>query len=605
MCPLRPILHPLFALCLFLFYTACGGGGGGTPASDTTSEAVSAAALDDTVTDETLLADDFLDDLAADGAVYAASVSAASVAGGAVADEVVAMAAEGEAVEPVAWGRRRIDPPERTIIIDQQGDVAHVTVATQITGELWVDTTDDGVRNPGSKPFAHTLHRSATYQRSGGGWHLTAISPTDMPLADTTRQNVHIERVTASHAAGVIAEITDPTLELAVDDLPTLRVGDTIVVSAQVAHDPGSEWTPDTFVYLHHDGRRDRMLDDGLNGDEHAGDGIYSHLYTLSNQVGRHFAVVDALDSATLQNETDDDYAAHGWGIPYRVAGGTTGGDEAEVRALVESEGWLRPLTPMDRLNVAGGETSSGDTALLPEHWGRRQAGEHTRTVTVEIAGGVADVTIHTRWLGRLYVDTSFDDHLNPGVKPTDETAVHHLRYVKVGGSWRLDALSLGAIDLTEAANQTVAITAITLQRGQGTPYEITDPQEFYPVGDGLFTVAVGEQVTVTATVENTTTSGLTPPTFLFLHAGHDRQRMVDDGTHGDALAGDGVFTAVFTVGPARGHQRLVVDGLDSLTLQNEFDNDYNANRWVAPYRVARPSVVDHLPFKPHHGKNH
>ena len=142
-------------------------------------------------------------------------------------------------------------------------------------------------------------------------------------------------------------------------------------------------------------------------------------------------------------------------------------------------------------------------------------------------------------------------------------------------------------------------ITGITLDKGDGTVQEITDPAALYQVADGLFTVAVGDPVTVTATVDNTTASGLIPDTFLFAHLDHRRTRMFDDGTHGDAIAGDGVFTAQVTVGPQRGRNRLVVDALDSLTLQNQNDDDYNANRWIVPLRVTKPSLVGHLPFVP------
>lgn len=594
MVPLRPIVHWLFATLFLVPLVACGGGGGGGSATDPATEAaVSAASLDDTVSGETLLADDLLDDQALDGAVYTASVSAASIG-----DVAIAQAIDGEAVLPVAWGRRRIGPPDRTVTVDQQGDIAHVAVETQVEGNLFVDTTDDGVRNPGSKPFAHTLHRAATYERVDGHWALASISPTDMPMTDTSRQTVHIERLTATRDGEVLLDVTDPTRELPVAEVPLLTPGDTVVVAAEVAHDPGSVWTPDTFVFLHHDGVRDPMHDDGLDGDAVAGDRIYSRSYTIGDHVGRRFAVVDAIDSATLQNESSDDYAAHGWGVPYRVVGADVDPEQARIRAMVESEGWLAPLVPMDRLQVAADETSAGDdTAILPAHWGRRPIGTRTRSISIEIAGGVADVAVTTHWLGRLYVDTSFDGRFNPGAKPTDETAVHSLRYENDGSGWQLAALSLGEIDLTDATRQSVAITGMTITKGDGTVHEITDPAALHRVGDGLFTVGVGERVTVTATVDNATTSGLVPDTFLFLHVDHRRTRMFDDGTHGDGLAGDGVFTAAVTVGPQRGRNRLVVDAIDSLTLQNEVDDDYNANRWIVPFRVARPSLVAHLPF--------
>jgi len=589
-----------------LLTAACGGGGSSaSPAGDTAasgSDAVVAASLDDTVSGETLLADGLLDDLSADGAVYDTAVTVASVAGEVAATDVAPSLEPPlrEAVLPVAWGRRRIGPPDRTVTIDQSGDTAHVTVESRIDGRLYVDTSDDGIRNPGAKPFAHTLHRTATFERDGGGWHLTAISPSDIVMSDASRQTVTIEKVAATVGGEVVAEITDPAAELAVPEgFPTLQPGDAVVVAATVSHEPGSVWVPDTFVFLHHGGHRDRMVDDGTGADEVAGDGVYTGRYTIGDRSGRRLAVVDALDSVSLQNETDDDYAAHGWAVPYRVVRTDVGSDEAAVRALVAGEGLLAPLAPFDHLAGRDDETAATDGSGLPAHWGRRPTGPRARTVDVHIANGVAEVTVHGQWPGRLYVDTSFDGIFNPGVKPTDETAVHHLRYVKTGGRWHLDALSLGEIDLTDPARQTVAITAITVQKGSSTAYEITDPAALQPVGDGLFTVGASERVTVTAQTAQTDTGAATPPPYLFLHGAHHRRLMVDDGTHGDAVAGDGIYTARFIAGHGRGHRRFVVDAIAQATLQNEIEDDYDSNRWVVPYRVVRPTVVDRLPFHP------
>ena len=598
---MKTLAHLSLAFIPTLLLTAACGGGSATSPGDTAAtggDEVVAASLDDTVSSETLLADDLVDDLSADGAVYDGVVASASVA---VADAAIAVEPPlREAVLPVAWGRRRIGPPDRTVTIDQQGDIAHVTVESRIDGRLYVDTSDDTIRNPGAKGFAHTLHRTATFAHDTTGWHLTAISPADIVMTEADRQTVHIKSVVATVDGEPVAEITDPTAELAVPDgLPTLQPGDAVVVTATVAHDPGSVWVPDTFVFLHHNGHRDRMVDDGSGADAVAGDGLYTGSYTIGTRPGRRLAVVDAIDSVSLQNETDDDYAANGWAIPYRVILTDVSSDEAAVRALVAMERLLAPLPSVDQLAARDDEPAADDGSGLPAFWGRRPTGERERTVDVHIEGGVAEVTVHAQWPGRLYVDTTFDGIRNPGVKPTDETAVHHLRYVKEGGRWHLDAISLGEINLTDAARQQVAITAITVQKGAGTVYEIDDPAALHRVGEGLFTVGAGERVTVTAQTAPVALDAATPPPYLFLHANHHRWLMVDDGTGGDEVAGDGIYTVRFIAGHDRGRRRFVVDAIAQATLQNETEDDYDSNRWVVPYRVARPTAVGHLPFHP------
>ncbi len=600
----RPLSLLSTLLSTLLLTAACGGGGGGStvPAGDTAADgAVVTASLDDTVSSETLLTDELVDDLSADGAVYDTTVATLSVVDPSATPETPPAVEPPlrEATLPVAWGRRRSGPPERTVTIEQVGETAYVTVESQISGRLYVDRSDDGIRNPGAKSFAHTLHRFATFEHDTSGWHLTAISPTNIEMADGDRQTLHIESVSATVGGEPVAEITDPGAELPLPDgIPTLRPGDEVVVTAAVVHDPGSIWVPDTFVFLHHGDHRDRMVDDGSGADAVANDGVYTATYTIGTRPGRRLAVVDAIDSVSLQDETDDDYAAHGWAIPYRVVLPDLSIDEAAVRALVEAEPLLSVPEPVDHL-AARDDEPAGDGSGLPAFWGRRPTGPRTRTVDVHIEGGVADVTVHTRWPGRLYVDTTFDGIRNPGVKPTDETAVYFLRYVKEAGRWHLDAISLGEVNLTDASRQRVAITAITVQRGDGVVYEIDDPATLHRLGDGLFTVGAGQRVTVTATAEQGSPDATTPPPYLFLHANHHRRLMVDDGTHGDAVAGDGIYTARFIAGRGHGRRRLVVDAIAQETLQNETEDDYDSNRWVAPYRVARPQVVDRLPFHP------
>jgi hypothetical protein len=87
---------------------------------------------------------------------------------------------------------------------------------------------------------------------------------------------------------------------------------------AQVENTTGGNFSPTTFVFLHvrHADparvawRRVPMVDHG-NGE-----------YELSwvvRHTGRDRFVIDALDAATLQLGTVDNYRSNEWGIPFRI----------------------------------------------------------------------------------------------------------------------------------------------------------------------------------------------------------------------------------------------------------------------------------------------
>jgi hypothetical protein len=97
----------------------------------------------------------------------------------------------------------------------------------------------------------------------------------------------------------------------------------------------------------------------------------------------------------------------------------------------------------------------------------------------------------------------------------------------------------------------------------------------------------------VEAKVTNTDT-GFDPPTFVFLHVPTSdalcpgprerrRLRMFDNGMNGDAVAGDGTFTAIWNVRDVGLHY-AAVDVINARTLQNETEDDYNSTTWGIPY---------------------
>jgi len=100
--------------------------------------------------------------------------------------------------------------------------------------------------------------------------------------------------------------------------VPVFHVGDSVKVVAAVTNTTGGSYFPPTFVYLHvrHVDptalvwRRIRMQDNG--------DGTYTRTW-VARTTGRDRFAVDALDAATIELGSADNYRANVVGIPFRI----------------------------------------------------------------------------------------------------------------------------------------------------------------------------------------------------------------------------------------------------------------------------------------------
>ncbi|MFH1784536.1 MAG: choice-of-anchor X domain-containing protein [bacterium] len=232
--------------------------------------------------------------------------------------------------------------------------------------------------------------------------------------------------------------------------------------------------------------------------------------------------------------------------------------------------------------------------ATLPVGWGRRREGFPEREISISISGDTAYVTVQKQVEGKLYIDRTDDGIKNPGSKPIDDTVTKKAYLEKVFGHWQLQELSCADVALTESVNQTVSITQVEL-RGTNpdgsAEYYIDDPLNLMDLNTEFPYFSKGTEVTVIATVDNTL-DDWNPPVFVFLHYGkfrhnHRRVQMFDDATHGDEVADDGKYTNSWTIqSNARIYRHLTVDVLDSGTMQNESNDDYNSGAWRIPYRT-------------------
>ena len=252
-----------------------------------------------------------------------AEASAEAVYGADDAQQLAAVG--GTAVVPLRWWRGQIQCLGRTVDIHVEDGTATVDVVHDIAGTLFMADRVGQALVLRTKPFEDTVTRHALFTKTLLGWRLTAISPVEFAAADAASQTVHVVLLRASVGDTVVWEADDPAVLHSVPEgMPTFTPGDVVRVEAAVTNEP-SGWTPSEFVFLHRPGHmlagrrtRDAMFDDGTNGDVTAGDGVYTRIYIIGPHPGRHFAAVDAIDSATFMEE-EAPYNSGAWGMPYVV----------------------------------------------------------------------------------------------------------------------------------------------------------------------------------------------------------------------------------------------------------------------------------------------
>ena len=230
------------------------------------------------------------------------------------------------AIVPRFWGRLRVVPRgprpvfTRTIIV--QGDSAWVTRSVDFQGIFLVDTSADNTFNPSSKPLIDGVRQRAAFVRDGSaphGWRLVALTLLNWQNTALDRRTVQITSVSVFKNGSLLLQVDNPDSLIEADTrVPRFQEGDSIRVVARVENTTGGNFSPATFVFLHvrHADptqvvwRRVPMVDNG-NGEYELG--------WVVRYAGRDRFVIDALDAATLQLGTADNYRSNEWGIPFRI----------------------------------------------------------------------------------------------------------------------------------------------------------------------------------------------------------------------------------------------------------------------------------------------
>ncbi|HET7790426.1 MAG TPA: hypothetical protein VFK78_06470 [Gemmatimonadales bacterium] len=230
------------------------------------------------------------------------------------------------ALVPSFWGRIRVVPRGPRPIIERDivivGDSATLALTVRFQGLFLTDTSDDGIFNPGAKPMDVTMSQHAVLVRDASrphGWRAVALTPQNWVPTDPSRQTVAVDSVTVFRNDTALVTVTSAdSLFDVVNRIPRFHLGDTVRVVATVSNSTGGPYTPPTFTFLHvrHADatavrwHRVRMQDDG--------NGTFERTWVV-RRTGRDRFGVDALDAATLELSTADNYRGNAWAIPYRI----------------------------------------------------------------------------------------------------------------------------------------------------------------------------------------------------------------------------------------------------------------------------------------------
>ncbi len=231
-------------------------------------------------------------------------------------------------------------------------------------------------------------------------------------------------------------------------------------------------------------------------------------------------------------------------------------------------------------------------TTTAPTFWGRLRVVPggprpiYHRDVTIQ--GDTARVEHDVTFHGLLLVDTTADGLFNPTAKPLADRMTQRAVLVRDRSDrrgWRAVQLSSQNWTVVDASRQTVTVSDVKIYRNDTLLIEVTDPSELFDVANRIPRFHLDDTVKVVAAVTNTTGSGLTPASFVFLHVRHAdrlgtswrRIPMTDNG--------DGTYERTW-IARRSGIDRFIVDALDSATLLLGTADNYRTNEVGIPYRI-------------------
>jgi len=224
---------------------------------------------------------------------------------------------------PAFWGRLRIIPGgpkpilDRTVVI--QGDTAKVTQTISFQGLFLVDTTADTVFNPSSKQLNEGMTQSAVLVRDAAmphHWRAVSLSLQNWLPTDVSARTVAVTQITVKVNDTIRITADTPDSLYTVGRMLHLHMGDTVSVTASVTNSDAT-YSPTTFVFLHVRHAYNDLFWHRVPM-RNNGDGTFSRTWVVARRGIDRF-IIDAINAATLERGTLNNYDANEWGIPYRI----------------------------------------------------------------------------------------------------------------------------------------------------------------------------------------------------------------------------------------------------------------------------------------------
>lgn len=264
--------------------------------------------------------------------------------------------------------------------------------------------------------------------------------------------------------------------------------------------------------------------------------------------------------------------------------------DEDYILQLIANS----PLTQWGSLDGTGGSGTANDVGL-PEGWYRQLTGIGQLELIYETdpAAGPCTVIVQRPLLADMYIDVVWDGEWTPGIKTITAMRTRTVVVEKTGvstdpyGGWTLVSISPAVFtSSTPGVPQEVFIQTMAVYRGDSLVWSCQDGGTLFDVGSALPTIEMGAmcRMEVEVTHDNPVE---TPPYFVYGHGpmpDWQRHLLYDDGTMGDLVAGDGIYSYEWYAEDTIDPRVMAADVIDADVMADQTEQDYDSGAWSIPF---------------------
>lgn len=252
------------------------------------------------------------------------------------------------------------------------------------------------------------------------------------------------------------------------------------------------------------------------------------------------------------------------------------------------------PLAQSGSLDGNGGSGTAKDVGL-PEGWYRQLTGLGQLDIVYQNdpASGICTVTVQRPLLADMYIDVVWDGQWTPGTKSINAIRTRRAALERTGdasspyGGWTIAAITPAEFsNSTGAAVQEVFIASMDLYRGDTLVWQCDSPDTFFDVLNGLPTIEMGAMYRMEVEVIHANPVE-TPPYFVYGHGpmpDWQRHLLYDDGTMGDLVAGDGVYSYEWYAEDTIDPRVIAADVIDADVMADQTEQDYDSGAWSMPF---------------------